>query len=301
LPGNRQQDEEPLIRQLSVAGIWLLAVNGMIGAGIFGVPAGAAERAQYPPRHTFSRHTYGAEAAAPACDPHRRARMAGAGRVRSAHGAAARPCELRHRGTAGDLRFRRWESAVVPAGETRNPARDMPRALILAMAVVTMLYVLVQAVAVAVLPDLAASERALVDVGAVLFGPAGAVLLTAAVVASVGGNLAGTMVTVPRLTYALAREESLPACRARPSPGANARQFHPFFRGAGADPRGLRLVCLAGGHERTGAGPDLHGVHRRAAFLVDAPVPRVRYAQAKPVIIRRPLATGSVEKWPCML
>jgi hypothetical protein len=194
-----------------------------------------------------------------------------------------------------------WESAVVPAGETRNPARDMPRALILAMAVVTMLYVLVQAVAVAVLPDLAASERALVDVGAVLFGPAGAVLLTAAVVASVGGNLAGTMVTVPRLTYALAREESLPACRARPSPGANARQFHPFYRGAGADPRGLRLVCLAGGHERTGAGPDLHGVHRRAAFLVDAPVPRVRYAQAKPVIIRRPLATGSVEKWPCML
>jgi amino acid transporter len=108
----------------------------------------------------------------------------------------------------------------VPAGETRNPARDMPRALILAMAVVTMLYVLVQAVAVAVLPDLAASERALVDVGAVLFGPAGAVLLTAAVVVSVGGNLAGTMVTAPRLTYALAREDSLPAWFAHVHPRA---------------------------------------------------------------------------------
>src|SRR5690606_10601756 len=35
-------NDEPLIRQLSVGGIWLLAVNGMIGAGIFGVPAGAA-------------------------------------------------------------------------------------------------------------------------------------------------------------------------------------------------------------------------------------------------------------------
>jgi amino acid transporter len=104
-----------------------------------------------------------------------------------------------------------WESAVVPAGEARNPARDMPRALLLAMAVVTLLYVLVQAVAVAVLPELATSERALVDVGAVLFGPSGAVLLTAAVVVSVGGNLAGTMVTAPRLTYALAREGSLPA------------------------------------------------------------------------------------------
>jgi amino acid transporter len=104
-----------------------------------------------------------------------------------------------------------WESAVVPAGEARNPARDMPRALILAMAVVTALYVLVQAVALAVLPDLAESERALVDVGAALFGPFGALLLTAAVVVSVGGNLAGSMVTAPRLTYALARDGSLPA------------------------------------------------------------------------------------------
>jgi amino acid transporter len=103
-----------------------------------------------------------------------------------------------------------WESAVVPAGETRNPARDMPRALLLAMLVVTVLYVLVQAVAIAVLPDLAESERALVDVGAALFGPPGAVLLTIAVVMSVGGNLAGTMITAPRLTYALARDGSLP-------------------------------------------------------------------------------------------
>jgi amino acid transporter len=45
----------------------------------------------------------------------------------------------------------------------------------------------------------------------VLFGPPGAVLLTLAVVMSVGGNLAGTMITAPRLTYALAREGSLPA------------------------------------------------------------------------------------------
>jgi amino acid transporter len=70
--------------------------------------------------------------------------------------------------------------------------------------------VVIQAVAVAVLPDLGTSERALVEVGAVLFGPLGAVALTAAVVVSVGGNLAGTMVTAPRLTYALAREGSLP-------------------------------------------------------------------------------------------
>jgi amino acid transporter len=35
-------EDEPLLRQLTAWGIWLLAVNSMIGAGIFGVPAGAA-------------------------------------------------------------------------------------------------------------------------------------------------------------------------------------------------------------------------------------------------------------------
>jgi amino acid transporter len=34
--------EEGLVRQLSVTGIWLLIVNGMIGAGIFGLPAALA-------------------------------------------------------------------------------------------------------------------------------------------------------------------------------------------------------------------------------------------------------------------
>lgn len=104
-----------------------------------------------------------------------------------------------------------WEAAVVPAGETRDPVRDIPRALLLAIGAVTFLYVLVQAVAVAVLPGLATTESALIEVGGVLFGPAGAILLTAGVVVSIGGNIASTVVTAPRLTYSLAREGSLPA------------------------------------------------------------------------------------------
>ncbi len=104
-----------------------------------------------------------------------------------------------------------WENALVPAGETRNPARAMPRGLFWALGLVTLLYVLIQTVSLAVLPDLAESERPLVDVGAVLFGPAGAVLITVGVIISVGGNLTGAMFTAPRLTYALGREGALPA------------------------------------------------------------------------------------------
>lgn len=104
-----------------------------------------------------------------------------------------------------------WESALIPAGETRNPARAMPLGLFWALGVVALLYVVIQTVAVGVLPDLASSERALVDVAAVIFGPVGALILTAGVIVSVGGNIAGTMVTAPRLTYAMAREETLPS------------------------------------------------------------------------------------------
>lgn len=103
-----------------------------------------------------------------------------------------------------------WESAVIPAGETRNPARSMPLGLFWALGVVALLYVVIQIVSVAVVPDLANSERALVDAGAILFGPAGALLLTIGVIVSIGGNATGTVVTAPRLTYAMAREKTLP-------------------------------------------------------------------------------------------
>ncbi len=103
-----------------------------------------------------------------------------------------------------------FESGLVPAAEARDPQRDMPRALILALVVATLLYGLVQALSVAVLPDLASSKRPLVDVAAVLMGPAGAALVMAGVIASVGGNVAGAMLSTPRASYMLAREGTLP-------------------------------------------------------------------------------------------
>ncbi len=108
-----------------------------------------------------------------------------------------------------------WETALVPAGEVRDPRHDVPRGLFWALGLVTVLYVLIQAISVAVLPELASSERALVEVAAVLMGPAGALIVTAGVVVSVGGNIAGTMISAPRLTYSLARQGSFPAAFGR--------------------------------------------------------------------------------------
>jgi amino acid transporter len=44
-----------------------------------------------------------------------------------------------------------------------------------------------------------------------LLGPAGAVVLTLGVIASVGGNVASSMFSTPRISYALARERLLPS------------------------------------------------------------------------------------------
>lgn len=104
-----------------------------------------------------------------------------------------------------------FESAVVPAGESRNPAKDMPRALLLGLLMVALLYVLIQLVAIAVVPNISESSSPLLDVAAVLFGQYGAAFLMIGVVASVGGNLVNAIFTTPRITYALALDKSLPS------------------------------------------------------------------------------------------
>lgn len=111
-----------------------------------------------------------------------------------------------------------FESGLVPAGEARNPRRDMPRALLWAIGVVAALYFALQVLAVALHPALAQARRPLVEIGGLLFGGAGAAVMMATLVASVGGNLAGTLISTPRITYALGLDGRLPRGFARVSP-----------------------------------------------------------------------------------
>jgi APA family basic amino acid/polyamine antiporter len=111
-----------------------------------------------------------------------------------------------------------FEGTVVTAGEGRNPRRDLPRALINTILIIAVIYVLVQLVAMGVMPNLAASDKALADVAAIMFGPAGAVLLTLGAVFSIGGNLHSSLLSAPRMTFALGRDGSLPSVFARVHP-----------------------------------------------------------------------------------
>jgi amino acid transporter len=105
------------------------------------------------------------------------------------------------------------EAALVPSGEVRDPARTVPRAILIATAAVTILYAGVQFVAQGVLGPTLATARAapLADAaGVALGGWARSVLLVGAVLATLGH--AGAMIlATPRMLFAFARDGFLPA------------------------------------------------------------------------------------------
>ncbi|MCA0200382.1 MAG: APC family permease [Proteobacteria bacterium] len=103
-----------------------------------------------------------------------------------------------------------FEAALVTAGETRDPRRSLPRALVVTVAGTALLYWLLTLVYVAVLPAGGAEGKTLSDAAALLAGPAAAAIMTFTAIFSVAGNVASAMVTSPRMTYALAENKWLP-------------------------------------------------------------------------------------------
>ena len=92
-------------------------------------------------------------------------------------------------------------------GEVRNPAKNIPAALLRGMLVVITLYVLVDVMYVHVLPfsRVARSEHVASDVVRSLFGPAGATWLTVAMGISALATLHAVLMTESRVAYALSR------------------------------------------------------------------------------------------------
>jgi amino acid transporter len=103
-----------------------------------------------------------------------------------------------------------WESALVAAGELRDPRRDMPFAIALGLAVVALLYVAIQVVCVATVPSLATSTRPLADAARATLGRAGAAIIVAGAVVSMLGTINGGILTISRITFAMADAGQLP-------------------------------------------------------------------------------------------
>ena len=106
-----------------------------------------------------------------------------------------------------------FENATVTAGETREPQRTLPRALLGTIGSVALLYFIVQLAFVAFFPNGLEEgvETPLLALGERLIGPAGALILGLAAVFSLAGNLHSNIAATPRVTYAMAERGELPA------------------------------------------------------------------------------------------
>lgn len=107
--------------------------------------------------------------------------------------------------------FTGFEMAAIPAGEVRDPQRNLPRALLIAILVVAVLYILIQIVCVGTLPELAQSQKPLADAAAKFLGTAGGAIISAGAIISITGNLNVLMLTGSRLPFAMAEQKQLPA------------------------------------------------------------------------------------------
>jgi basic amino acid/polyamine antiporter, APA family len=111
------------------------------------------------------------------------------------------------------------ESALLPSGEVKNPERTVPRAVLLAMVGITLLYILIHLVAQGVLGEaLRGNETPLADAAGRVMGPAGRTLMLVGAIISTFGYVSGMTLAVPRALFAMGRDGFLPGALASVHP-----------------------------------------------------------------------------------
>lgn len=101
-----------------------------------------------------------------------------------------------------------WINLTFSAGEIRDPARNLPRGLLLSTVIVTVAYLLVNAAYLRALSidEMQGVTRIAEKAATALFGPTGASLIAGAVALSTLGATHGTILTGARVYYAMAKD-----------------------------------------------------------------------------------------------
>ena len=117
--------------------------------------------------------------------------------------------------------FGGFEAALFVSGETRDPRKDAPIALLVALTTATFLYASVQYVVIHTLPTATTAAKPVADAAQHFLGPFGSSLIAAGALISVYGYLSANMLHTPRITYAMGAGGDFPAFFGR---------IHPRFR-----------------------------------------------------------------------
>jgi basic amino acid/polyamine antiporter, APA family len=106
--------------------------------------------------------------------------------------------------------FGGYEVVPVLGGETKDPRRTIPFALIMTIVIIAAITIFTQVVAYGTLPNVATTRTPLADSAAMFMGAAGAAMITLGAVFSTSGNNMGQALSGSRNLFALAEQGDLP-------------------------------------------------------------------------------------------
>lgn len=110
-----------------------------------------------------------------------------------------------------------YEDSLAPLGEVENPRRTVPFALATGLLVCAAVFTLVQFVTVAAIGTVS-TDRPLVEVAIKLIGNGGALFVAVAVMISSYGYITGTILSAPRVVYAMSSHGDFPYYLSRLNP-----------------------------------------------------------------------------------
>jgi len=103
-----------------------------------------------------------------------------------------------------------YDTAVMTLGESKNPHRDVPFALGVALLAMMLLFVTIQAVTTYWV-GIPASDHPLADAAQRFLGGAGITIVSLGALVSCFGHMSGNVLSVPRVTFALAENGDFPS------------------------------------------------------------------------------------------
>lgn len=117
-----------------------------------------------------------------------------------------------------------WADLAFVGGEVKDPQRNLPRALLIGTGTVVVLYLAANLVYLYLIPiqTMKSAELVAADVARLVIGPAGVVIVSAAIAVSTFGTLNGSMMTAPRIFFAAAEDGLFPKAIARVDPRTHA-------------------------------------------------------------------------------
>ncbi|HOW10226.1 MAG TPA: APC family permease [Bacteroidales bacterium] len=116
------------------------------------------------------------------------------------------------------------ETALNVSGEIKDPERTIPRGIIISVAIVVILYMMIQLVVQTILGGSIGDHKdaPLAETAKIMFGTTGTLIVIIGAGFSMFGNISGMVLNMPRILYAAARDRIIPS--------KSIASIHPLFK-----------------------------------------------------------------------